>query len=213
MEPQFAHFTEYLALIFGLVFTHNFILSQFMGLCPFFGVSKNRSSAVGMGLAVVFVMTMSAAVTMLLYKGAFLSEALKGYGMGEYLDIASFILVIAALVQFVEIVLKKTAPALYQALGIFLPLITTNCAVLGSTQLYLFEFAKPEYSLAQAVGLNALVGFGGGLGFTLALFLMAGVRERLEYAPVPSAFKGMPIAFLAGCCMALAFFGFSGLVK
>lgn len=201
-------FSQYLALIFGLVFTHNFVLSQFMGLCPFFGVSKNRSSAVGMGIAVVFVMTMAASVTMLLYKGVFLSAPLKKYGMGEYLDISSFILVIAALVQFVEIVMKKTAPALYRALGIFLPLITTNCAVLGATQLYLFEFAKPEYSLAQAVGLNALVGFGGGLGFTLALYLMAGVRERLENAPVPPAFRGMPIAFMAGCCMALAFLGF-----
>lgn len=201
-------FTKYLALIFSLVFTHNFVLSKFLGLCPFFGVSKNRSSAVGMGIAVIFVMTMASAVTMLLYKGVFHSPLLAEYNMGEYLDIASFILVIAALVQFVEIVLKKTAPALYQALGIFLPLITTNCAVLGSTQLYLLDFARPEYSLAQAVGLNALVGFGGGLGFTLALFLMAGVREHLENAPVPEAFKGMPIAFMAGCCMALAFFGF-----
>lgn len=201
-------FADYFALIFGLVFTHNFVLSQFLGLCPFFGVSKNRSSAIGMGLAVIFVMTMAAVVTMLLYKGIFLHESFKQYKMGEYLDIASFILVIAALVQFVEIVLKKAAPPLYQALGIFLPLITTNCAVLGATQLYLFEFAKPEYTLAQAVGLNAIVGIGGGIGFTLALYLMAGIRERLENSQVPPAFRGVPIAFIAGCCMALAFFGF-----
>lgn len=203
---------EYFALMFGLVFTQNFVLSQFLGLCPFFGVSKKRDSAIGMGLAVIFVMTMASVVTMLIYKGIFLHPALEKYHMAEYLDIASFILVIASLVQFVEIVLKKVAPALYKALGIFLPLITTNCAVLGVTQIKLTEFAKPEYSLAQAVWLQALYGIFGGIGFTLALYLMAGVREHLETAMIPESMKGIPIAVIAGCCMALAFFGFQGFV-
>lgn len=203
---------EYLALMFGLIFTQNFILSQFLGLCPFFGVSKRRDSAIGMGLAVIFVMTLASVATMLVYKGIFLHPALQKYQMNAYLDIASFILIIASLVQFVEIVLKKVAPALYQTLGIFLPLITTNCAVLGVTQMRLTEFANPEYSLLQAVWYQSLLGVFGGIGFTLALYLMAGVRERLETAPIPESMKGMPVAFMAGCCMALAFFGFQGFV-
>ncbi len=205
-------FTEYFALMFGLIFTQNFVLSQFLGLCPFFGVSKKRDSAVGMGLAVIFVMTLASVVTMLIYKGLFLNPSLEKYHMAEYLDIASFILVIASLVQFVEIVLKKLAPALYKSLGIFLPLITTNCAVLGVTQIKLTEFARPEYSLAQAVWLQSLYGIFGGIGFTLALYLMAGVREHLETAMIPESMKGMPIAVISGCCMALAFFGFQGFV-
>lgn len=204
--------TQYLALMFGLIFTQNFILSQFLGLCPFFGVSKSRDSAVGMGVAVIFVMTLASVVTMLIYKGIFLHPALAKYELGAYLDIASFILVIAGLVQFVEIALKKVAPALYQSLGIYLPLITTNCAVLGVTQMKLTEFAKPEYSLAQAVWYQSLLGIFGGIGFTLALYLMAGLRERLETAPIPEAMKGIPVAFMAGCCMALAFFGFQGFI-
>ncbi len=203
---------QYFALMFGLIFTQNFVLSQFLGLCPFFGVSKNRESAIGMGVAVIFVMTMASVVTMLIYKGIFLHPDLQKYHMEQYLDIVSFILVIASLVQFVEIVLKKIAPALYQTLGIFLPLITTNCAVLGVTQMKLTEFADPSYSLAQAVWIQGLLGIFGGIGFTLAIYLMAGVRERLEVAPIPESMKGMPIAFLAGCCMALAFFGFQGFI-
>ncbi len=203
---------QYFALMFGLVFTQNFVLSQFLGLCPFFGVSKNRESAIGMGVAVIFVMTMASVVTMLIYKGIFLNPALQQYHMAQYLDIVSFILIIASLVQFVEIVLKKVAPALYQTLGIYLPLITTNCAVLGVTQMKLTEFADPAYSLAQAVWIQGLLGIFGGIGFTLAIFLMAGIRERLEAAPIPECMKGMPIAFLAGCCMALAFFGFQGFI-
>ena len=203
---------EYLALMFGLIFTQNFILSQFLGLCPFFGVSKKRDSAIGMGMAVIFVMTLASVATMLVYKGIFLHPTLQKYQMNAYLDIASFILIIASLVQFVEIVLKKVAPALYQTLGIFLPLITTNCAVLGVTQMKLTEFANPEYSLLQAVWYQSLLGVFGGIGFTLALYLMAGVRERLETAPIPESMKGMPVAFMAGCCMALAFFGFQGFV-
>lgn len=212
MESAAWGFSEYFALMFGLIFTQNFVLSQFLGLCPFFGVSKNRDSALGMGIAVIFVMTMASVVTMLIYKGIFLHPELQKYHMAEYLDIVSFILVIASLVQFVEIVLKKIAPALYKTLGVFLPLITTNCAVLGATQMKLTDFASPEYSLAQAVWYQALLGVFGGIGFTLAIYLMAGVRERLDNAPLPECMKGMPISFIAGCGMALAFFGFSGLV-
>lgn len=196
---------EYLALMFGMVFVQNFVLNQFLGICPFIGVSKKRDSAVGMGMAVIFVMAIACFVTMLTYQ-----LVLKPYGMHEYLDIMSFILIIAALVQFVEIVMRKIAPDLYQALGIYLPLISTNCAVLGSTQMRLLDYAA--LPLPEALLKNTALGVFGGVGFTLALYLMASIRERLEVAPVPPALRGVPVAFLAAACMALAFFGFTGIV-
>jgi len=201
---------EYLTIMFGLVFVQNFILSQFLGLCPFIGVSKNRGSALGMGMAVIFVMVLASVSTMVLYKGIFEHPALKQYEMGMYLDIVSFILVIAALVQFVEIAMKKMAPALYQTLGIFLPLITTNCAILGATQMNVVKFGN--LSFVEALVKSALLGVAGGIGFTLALFLMAGIRERLENAPLPESMKGVPIAFIAASGMALAFLGFQGII-
>lgn len=207
---------EYLALFFGLVLVQNMVLSQFLGLCPFIGVSKKRDSAIGMGLAVIFVMTLASMVTMLLYKGVFMSEAIVGgirladLEMKMYLDIAGFILVIASLVQFVEIVMKKIAPALYQTLGIYLPLITTNCAVLGITQINVGKYEL--LPLPEALAKSTMSGVFGGIGFLLALILMAGVRERLELAPVPESFRGVPIAFLSASCMALAFFGFQGII-
>ena len=196
---------EYLALMFGMVFVQNFVLNQFLGLCPFIGVSKKRDAAVGMGIAVVFVIGISCFITMFVYK-----EILVPYGMEEYLDIMSFILIIAALVQFVEIVMKKISPDLYQALGIYLPLISTNCAVLGSAQLRLSDYSR--LPLAEALAKNTALGIFGGLGFMLALFLMATIRERMERAPIPPALRGVPIALLAAAGMALGFFGFSGII-
>ncbi|MCD8350622.1 MAG: hypothetical protein LUC93_08445 [Planctomycetaceae bacterium] len=196
---------DYFTLMFGMIFVQNFVLNQFLGICPFIGVSKKRDSAIGMGMAVIFVMGLACFSTMLIYK-----MVLIPYGLDQYLDIISFILIIAALVQFVEIVMKKAAPDLYQALGIYLPLISTNCAVLGSTQMRMTDYAA--LSLPDALAHNTALGIFGGIGFTLALFLMATIRERLEQAPVPPALKGIPIAFLAAAGMALSFFGFTGIV-
>lgn len=196
---------EYFTLLFGMIFVQNFVLNQFLGICPFIGVSKKRDSAIGMGMAVIFVMAIACFATMLIYK-----TVLIPYGLDQYLDIISFILIIAALVQFVEIVMKKVTPDLYQALGIYLPLISTNCAVLGSTQMRLTDHA--QLPLAEALAKNTALGVFGGIGFTVALFLMACIRERLETAPVPAALKGVPIAFIAAAGMALSFFGFTGIV-
>ncbi len=196
---------DYLTLMFGMVFVQNFVLNQFLGICPFIGVSKKRDSAVGMGLAVIFVMGLSCFCTMLIYKMLLIPN-----GLDQYLDIITFILIIAALVQFVEIVMKKVAPGLYQALGIYLPLISTNCAVLGSTQMRMVDYAA--LSLPEALAKNTALGIFGGVGFTLALYLMACIRERLELAPIPKALRGIPIAFLAAAGMALSFFGFTGIV-
>ena len=196
----------YLKIIFAAVFVQNFVLSKFLGLCPFIGVSKKRGSAIGMGLAVIFVMTLASAATMLIYQ-----KLLYPHKMHIYLDIVSFIVVIAALVQFVELAMRKLAPSLYKALGIYLPLITTNCAVLGVTQLNL-EFTKLEnVSLTDCLLRSIVNGVFAGVGFTLALVLMAGIRERLESSPVPKCMRGVPIAFIAAGCMALAFFGFAGI--
>lgn len=196
---------EYLQIMFALVFVQNFVLAQFLGLCPFIGVSKRRDAALGMGMAVIFVMALASVVTMGFYK-----VVLEPYQMESYLDIVSFILVIASLVQFVEIVMKKIAPALYGMLGIYLPLITTNCAILGATQINVGKFGG--LPLADALVKSTVLGIFGGVGFTLALFLMAGIRERLEHAPVPECMRGVPIAFLCAAGMALAFFGFQGIV-
>ena len=185
-----------LHIIIGAIFVQNFVLARFLGLCPFFGVSKQADSAVGMGLAVIFVMTIAAAVTYPIYYFILLP-----LGIG-FLQTIVFILVIASLVQLVEMVIQKTSPALYDSLGIFLPLITTNCAILGVTVLNIGE----NYTFIQSV-INA---FASGIGFVLALVLMAGIRVKLENSPLPEYMKGLPLAFFVGAVMALAFMGFSG---
>ncbi len=180
------------------VFIENYVLNQILGLCPFIGVSNKIDSALGMGLAVTFVMVMAGVVCWSVQ--TFLLVPLQL----EYLQTISFILVIAALVQFVEMVIRKTAPALYQALGVFLPLITTNCAVLGVALLNV----KKNYGLLE----SAVNSFGGGTGFLFALIIMAGIRERLDISDLPDAMKGSPVAFVTAGLLATAFMGFSGLV-
>ncbi|MCF7912943.1 MAG: electron transport complex subunit RsxA [Candidatus Cloacimonetes bacterium] len=189
--------TQIFTLAVFAVFVNNFVLSKFLGLCPYIGVSKKIDSALGMGMAVIFVMTMASTFTWLIQQ-----YLLIPYNL-EYLQTIAFILTIASLVQLVEMVIQKTAPSLYKALGVFLPLITTNCAVLGVSILNIQE----DYNFLGAI-LNGLFS---GMGFTLVLVLMAGLRERLDKAEVPEAMKGMPIAFVIAGCMALAFLGFSGL--
>ncbi|MCK4311152.1 MAG: electron transport complex subunit RsxA [Candidatus Cloacimonetes bacterium] len=192
---------EFVAKIFAMaiaaIFVQNFVLMRFLGLCPYIGVSKKLDSALGMGMAVIFVMTMASTFTWLIH--TFLLIPLKI----EFLQTIAFILTIASLVQLVEMIIQKTAPALYKALGVYLPLITTNCAVLGVAILNINE----KYSFIEAI----LNGFFAGLGFTLVLLLMAGIRERLDRAELPASMKGMPIAMIVAGCMALAFLGFSGL--
>jgi len=185
---------SYIGILITYIFIQNFILVQFMGLCPFIGVSKNSESALGMGLAVTFVTTVASVVTYMVQH--FL---LVPFGL-EYLQTISFILIIAALVQLVEMVIRKMSPGLYKALGIFLPLITTNCAVLGIAILNV----QNEYNLVESL-------FGGaaaGLGFTLAIVLMSNIREKLDLLPVRRIFKGVPIAFISAGLMALAFMAF-----
>ncbi|MBO4588182.1 MAG: electron transport complex protein RnfA [Bacteroidales bacterium] len=186
------------ALIIGAIFVNNVVLSQFLGICPFLGVSKDVKSSVGMGGAVLFVMLLATLVTWILNE-----YILVKFGI-EYLQTIVYILVIAALVQMVEIVLKKIAPALYQALGVFLPLITTNCAVLGVA---LIVVAK-HMNLAQSMIYSASIA----VGFTLALVIFAGIREQLELTGVPKGMKGVPIALVSAGILAMAFMGFNGLV-
>jgi len=199
---------EYLRLFFSVVFVANFVLAQFLGLCPFLGVSKKQSSAVGMGFAVIFVMALAAVVCHLLLRHVLLPMGLEGF-----LQISVFILVIASLVQFVEMVIKKTSPALYTALGIYLPLITTNCAVMGVAALNASNgFADPAKFGAVDGLLRATVqGVGGGVGFLLGMYLMSAIREDLDGAPYPKSLKGFPLAFVITASMALAFLGFSGM--
>ncbi|MGP1419620.1 MAG: electron transport complex subunit RsxA [Sphaerochaetaceae bacterium] len=185
---------SYIAIFLTYVFINNFILVQFLGLCPFIGVSKNSESAIGMGLAVTFVTGVTSVVCWIAYYGV-----LKPLGL-EYLQTITFILVIAALVQLVEMVIRKISPALYKALGIFLPLITTNCIVLGIAIINITE----SYNLLESFA----SGISAGLGFTLAIILMSNIRERLSLTPVRSAFKGVPIAFITAGLMALAFMAF-----
>ncbi len=177
---------------------NNFVLIQFLGICPFVGVSKKMDSAVSMGLAVTFVMVISAAVTWLIY-----NLILEPTNM-QILEYVSFILVIASLVQLVEMFIKKVSKPLYDSLGIFLPLITTNCAILGLALISVLR----EYSFIQSV----VFAVGAGVGFTLALVIMAGIREELELAPVPKHFKGAGITMIIAGCLGLAFMGFSGLI-
>ena len=186
-------------ILVGVVLVNNFVLTRFLGICPFLGVSKQTETAVGMGMAVVFVMSVASVVTWIIYK-AFLEP----FDI-QYLQTIAFILVIAALVQLVEIVVQKVSPALYQALGIYLPLITTNCAVLGVSILNI----QKQYGFLETL----FFGFGASVGFTLALVLFSGLRERIALADVPKAFQGTAIALITAGLLSLAFMGFSGLVK
>ena len=189
---------ELLLIAIGSALVNNVVLSQFLGLCPFLGVSKKVETAAGMGAAVIFVITIASAVTSLVYTGILVNLHL------EYLQTIVFILVIAALVQFVEMFLKKSMPSLYEALGVYLPLITTNCAVLGVA---LTNVTK-SYNFVQSV----VNGIGISVGFTIAIVMLAGVREKIEHNDVPYSFQGSPIVLITSGLMAIAFFGFSGLI-
>lgn len=193
---------DLLLIAVGSAFVNNVVLSQFLGICPFLGVSKNVKTAAGMGSAVVFVITIASFVTGLIYKFILGNPNILG-GELSYLNTIVFILVIAALVQFVEMFLKKSIPSLYSALGIYLPLITTNCAVLGVVLLNV----QNKYNFIE----STVYGITGGLGFLLAIYLFSTVRERLEFADYPKAFEGFPIALITAGLIALAFMGFSGL--
>mgnify|MGYP004506996453 FL=1 len=190
-------FSTILLTLVTTMLINNVVLSQFMGLCPFLGVSKQIKTALGMGAAVIFVITASSAVTAVLYRYVLLRYDLT------YLNTIVFIVVIAALVQFVEMILCKFSPALYRALGVYLPLITTNCAVLG--------VALTNVQKDASVGMSVLNGFGTAAGFALSILLLAGIREKTAHSPVPKAFRGMPITLLTAGLMAIAFFGFKSL--
>ena len=187
-------------LFLGAIFVNNFIFSKFLGICPFLGVSKKVETAAGMGGAVIFVITLSSFVTSLIYKYILANPHVNM----QFLQTIVFILVIAALVQFVEMFLKKSMPALYQSLGVYLPLITTNCAVLGVAVINV----QKEYNVLQ----GTINGFATALGFTILIVLMAGLREKMEYNDVPKYFQGFPIVLLTAGLMAIAFFGFSGVI-
>lgn len=191
-----------LTILAGTVFINNFVLSQMIGICPFIGVTKKTGSALAMGYAVTFVMTVSSLITFLLYKYVLLT-----FGIA-YLKTLIFILVIALIVQFVEYFIERVYPALHSSLGIYVPLITTNCAVLGVAVLNINSgFISSEYGPVKSI----VQGFGGGAGFTLALLLMSGIRERLELSDIPVNLKGIPITFITAGILALAFIGFTGL--
>ena len=189
--------TEIFALSLGAILVENFVLVKFLGICPFLGVSKKTDTALGMGLAVIFVMTIASAVTYLVNKFVLIPLEM------EYMQTVAFILVIASLVQFVEMLLMKMVPALYQSLGIFLPLITTNCAVLGAALLNVTN----NYNFIQ----STIFGLSAGIGFTLAILLFASVRERLVLSDCPKSFEGFPIALITASLLAIAFMGFQGL--
>ena len=188
--------TSLLSIALGAVLVNNFVLSQFLGICPFMGVSKKVETALGMGMAVIFVMGVASAVNWPI------NEFLNSKGLG-FMQTVTFILVIASLVQFVEMFLQKAMPSLYEALGVYLPLITTNCAVLGVS----INNVSYGYNLIESV----VYGVTGGLGFMLAIVLFASIRERLEFAQCPKSFEGIPLAMVTAGLMALAFMGFSGL--
>ena len=214
----------YVEIAIGTILISNLVLARFLGLCPFVGVTRRTGDAVGMGFAVMFVMTLATFVTSLLYKYVLINPGPEGFNLLVWLRIVdrmpsggyvlvlktvSYILVIAVLVQFVELVLKKSVPVLYKALGIYLPLITTNCAVMGIALLTTsdWKYQSAPLSVAQTVWM----GFCGGVGFTLAMILMSGIRERLAMARVPRALQNVPITFIATGLMALAFLGFGKL--
>lgn len=192
------YFVNLLLIFISGALINNVILSQFLGICSFLGISNKIKSAIGMGLAVIFVITSSSILCYLLY-----TFILAPLDMG-YLNTIVFIAVIACLVQFVEMVIKKFSPALYNALGVYLPLITTNCAVLGVALLNV----EKGYDLVESI----INGFAAALGFTISIILMAGIRERMEYNDIPKTFKGFPITLITATLMAIAFYGFSGLV-
>ena len=185
-------------LFLSIVLVNNVITSQFMGICPFLGVSKKVDTAVGMGAAVTFVLTLASFITYFIQK-------LLEITNNQFLQTIAFILVIASIVQFVEMVIQKLSPSLYQALGVFLPLITTNCAVLGIALVNV----QNNYNLVETI----VNGFGAGIGFTLSIVLFAGIRERLELADIPESFKGFPSTMIAASLMSMAFLGFSGLIN
>lgn len=190
---------EMFIILFSAVLVENFVLSKFLGICPFLGVSKKVDTAVGMSLAVIVVMVLATAITNPIY-----TFILEPYGL-KYLITLVFIVVIAALVQSIEIILKKMLPALYNALGVYLPLITTNCAVLGVTILNIDK----GYAFIPAI-VNS---FGAGVGFLLAIFLFAGVRSRVDNADVPKFMKGLPITLVSAALVSISFFGFKGLIE
>ena len=196
---------DILVVLLTAILAENFILTKFLGICPFLGVSKKLDSAMGMSVAVIFVMIMATAVTFPIY--VFL---LDPFGL-QYLETVVFILVIAALVQLVEMILKKFTPALHRSLGVFLPLITTNCAVLGVTMLDIDNW-DPAMSFGASYGNALLYSLGAGLGFTLAMILFAGVRSRLDSDKTPKCFQGMPITLIAAAIVSVAFMGFGGVV-
>ena len=189
---------ELLIILVSSAIVNNVVLSQFLGLCPFLGVSKSVETAAGMGGAIIFVITLSSFVTGIIYNAILVPTNLT------YLQTIVFILLIAALVQFVEMFLKKAMPSLYQALGVYLPLITTNCAVLGVA----LTNVQKEYSIIEGV----VNGIGTSVGFLIAIVIMAGIREKMEYNDISESFQGTPIVLITACLMAIAFCGFSGLI-
>jgi len=214
----------YVEIAIGPSLLSNMVLARFLGLCPFIGVTRRTSDAVGMGFAVMFVMTLAAFATSLLYKYVLIHPGPDGFNLLVALGVVkempadgyvlvlktvSYILIIAVLVQFVEMVLRKSVPVLYKALGIYLPLITTNCAVMGVALLTTSDWKYPDAPLT--LGKAVWMGFCGGVGFTLAMILMSGIRERLAVARVPKSMQNVPIAFISTGLMALAFLGFSKL--
>ncbi len=192
-----------LIIAIGSALVNNVVLSQFLGICPFLGVSKKVETAAGMGGAVVFVITIASFVTGVIYEFILANPAILG-GQLVYLNTIVFILVIACLVQFVEMFLKKSIPSLYQALGVYLPLITTNCAVLG--------VALTNVQKGYGIGTGVVNGIGTSVGFLIAIVLMAGIREKIEYNDISESFRGTPIVLVTASLMAIAFFGFSGLI-
>jgi len=194
----------YVTIIISTIFINNFILSRFLGLCPFIGVSKHTGPAISMGLAVTFVTTTASLLTWIIYDLVLLPLHL------EYLRTLCFILIIAFFVQLAEIIIQKKMPLLYKAFGIYLTLITTNCAVFGVTILNTDMFFLKNKAVTGSLLMSILQGFGAGAGFTLAMLLMSGIRERLEYAEVPRCMRDVPITFIIASLMSMAFLGFSG---
>ena len=196
---------QLLLIAVGSAIVNNVVLSQFLGICPFLGVSKKTETAAGMGGAVIFVITIASFITGLIYKYILNNSYLQSKGVDlTYLKTIVFILVIASLVQFVEMFLKKMVPPLYESLGVFLPLITTNCAVLG----VVLNCVTYEYNLLESV----VYGFATAVGFFIAIYLMAGIREKIEYNDIPETFKGTAIVLVTACLMSIAFMGFSGMI-
>lgn len=190
---------DFILIFMGAVFVNNFVLSQFLGICPFLGVSRKFETALGMGAAVTFVMTLASAAAFIAYNFILIPLGIT------FLYIIVFIMIIASLVQFVEIYLKKASPVLYQSLGIYLPLLTTNCAVLGVVIINRERFTQDFIS-------SVIHGAGGGVGFMVAILLLAGIREKMEYSNIPVPFRGFPIALITTGLMAIAFMGFAGLI-